>query len=249
MLGQTVGRYDKQPVEYFYPYHGHLYSVIRVRGDGQPHLDRSCLLLTSLFIPLLSSPYVASLCPSLVFIFWPQAPLSKWSSPFPLHPSLIFTDTSVPLLYLLSQSQRLGTHHCNFPTQSNSESRKHPIYWVHKVKHESTTTYCSRRSKCVIRLSLGKVNWLTFCKWSNGLIPTNSLTNGVVGRTMAFSGSCVRIPPSTIINFFRLSPCRTWKVLSPASPGNETAWILTRPPLYLADLPSRRFGGGECYKA
>ena len=32
-------------------------------------------------------------------------------------------------------------------------------------------------------------------------------------------------------------------MLSPVSPGNETAWILTRPPVYLADLLSRRFRG------
>ena len=29
----------------------------------------------------------------------------------------------------------------------------------------------------------------------------------------------------------------------------KTAWILTRTPVYPADLLFRRFGGGECYKA
>ena len=58
-----------------------------------------------------------------------------------------------------------------------------------------------------------------------------------------FFGSWVRIPPSTIINFFRLSPCRPCKILSPVYPGNKTHWILTRPTVYSADLLSRRFRG------
>ena len=32
-------------------------------------------------------------------------------------------------------------------------------------------------------------------------------------------------------------------ILSAVSPGNETAWILTGPPVYPADLLSRRFRG------
>ena len=36
---------------------------------------------------------------------------------------------------------------------------------------------------------------------------------------------------------------------TPVPPGNETAWILTGPPVYPAVLLSRRFRGGECYKA
>ena len=33
-------------------------------------------------------------------------------------------------------------------------------------------------------------------------------------------------------------------MLSPVYPGNEIAWILTGPPVYPADLRSRRFRGG-----
>ena len=53
----------------------------------------------------------------------------------------------------------------------------------------------------VIRLSLGKllVNLLQVVKRTN--TPLNTLTNGVVGRTMGFFGSWVRSPPSTIIIF------------------------------------------------
>ena len=50
-------------------------------------------------------------------------------------------------------------------------------------------------------------------------------------------------------NLFRLSLVELENILSPVSPGNETAWILTGPPAYPADLLSRRFRGGECYKA
>ena len=32
-------------------------------------------------------------------------------------------------------------------------------------------------------------------------------------------------------------------MFSPPYPGNETAWMLTRPPVYLAGLLSRRLGG------
>ena len=42
---------------------------------------------------------------------------------------------------------------------------------------------------------------------------------------------------------------RILAVLIPVSPGNETAWILTRPRVQPADLLFRRFRGGECYKA
>ena len=40
------------------------------------------------------------------------------------------------------------------------------------------------------------------------------------------------------------------KMLSSVSPGNETAWMLTRPPVYPADLNYPAVSGGEeCYKA
>ena len=61
-----------------------------------------------------------------------------------------------------------------------------------------------------------------------------------------FCGSGVRTPPSTIQTFSRLSPC---KIFSLVSPGNETACMLTGPPVYPTDLLSRRFRGGECSKA
>ena len=47
------------------------------------------------------------------------------------------------------------------------------------------------------------------------------------------------------MNFFRLSSCQTWKILSPVSPGNETAWILTGPPVYSADLLYPAVSWGE----
>ena len=60
----------------------------------------------------------------------------------------------------------------------------------------------------VVRLSLGKllVNLLQVVKRTN--IPPISLTNGVVDRPWFFGvvGSSLT---STIINFFRLAPCRT----------------------------------------
>ena len=99
----------------------------------------------------------------------------------------------------------------------------------------------------VIRLSLGKllVNLLQVGKRTNTpLIPQQMASSA---EKWVF-GSSVRAPhPPYIVNFFRLSPCRTWKILfSPASPGNETAWILTGPPVCPADLLSRRFRGEEC---
>ena len=77
---------------------------------------------------------------------------------------------------------------------------------------------------------------------------SNTSTNGVVDRPCFFwvVGSN---PTSTIQNFIRLSPY-IWHVElentlpgGPVSPGNETAWILIRPPVHPADLLSRRFRG------
>ena len=48
---------------------------------------------------------------------------------------------------------------------------------------------------------------------------------------------------------FQIFPMSNSKYTLPVSPRNETAWILTGPPVYPADLASRRFRGGECYKA
>ena len=97
--------------------------------------------------------------------------------------------------------------------------------------------------RTVIRVSLGKlsVNQLQVVKRTN--TPLKSLTNGVVDRLGVFwvVGSS---PTSTIINFFRLSPCRTWKILSPVCPGKETAWILTGPP-YIRPTCYPAVSGGE----
>ena len=42
--------------------------------------------------------------------------------------------------------------------------------------------------------------WLTFCKWSNGLIPTNTLTNSVVGRTkLSALGGLEPLAESTVL--------------------------------------------------
>ena len=60
--------------------------------------------------------------------------------------------------------------------------------------------------------------WLTFCKWSADEYPTNSLANGVVDRTMGFFGSWIQIPPSTIINLFRLSHVSNLKTTLPGIP-------------------------------
>ena len=55
--------------------------------------------------------------------------------------------------------------------------------------------------------------------------------------------------PPIIINFSQdFAHVELAKKLSPVSPGNETAWILTGLPVYPADLLARRFRGGECYE-
>ena len=54
-------------------------------------------------------------------------------------------------------------------------------------------------------------------------------------------------PTSTIINFFKLSPCRTWKIRSPVYPGNETAWIYWQVRPYIRPIcyyPAVSGGGG-----
>ena len=98
-----------------------------------------------------------------------------------------------------------------------------------------------------IRLSFGKllVNLLQVVKRTN--TPLITLTNGVVGRPWVF-GSWVRSPSSTIINFSDFPHVELEKY-SLVSPGNETAWILKGPPVYPADLLSRRFRREECCKA
>ena len=71
--------------------------------------------------------------------------------------------------------------------------------------------------------------------------------NGIVGRTMGFLvvGS---IPAIHNNKLFQAFPVSNLKILSPVSPGIETARILTGPPVYTADLLSRRFMGDERYK-
>ena len=105
---------------------------------------------------------------------------------------------------------------------------------------------------CVIRLSLGKSYWLTFCKRSNGLIPPPiSLTNGVVGRTMFFSRSWVRIPPSTVVKlFFQTFPMSNSKntLLGIPRKWNRFGYSQVRP--YIRPICySTVSGGGECKKA
>ena len=71
-----------------------------------------------------------------------------------------------------------------------------------------------------VRLSLWvSFCWLTFGKWSNGLIPRyiTSTKNGVFDRPWFFwvVGSN---PTFTIMNFFRLSPCQNLKNTLPGIP-------------------------------
>ena len=79
-------------------------------------------------------------------------------------------------------------------------------------------------------------------------VPTNNLSKWRRRQTMGFLGRGFK---SHIHHnkLFQSFPMSNLKKLSPVSPGNETAWILTGPPEYPADLLSRRFRGGECYKA
>ena len=49
--------------------------------------------------------------------------------------------------------------------------------------------------------------------------------------------------------FFQTFPMSNLKNTLPVHPGNAIAWMLTGPPVYPADLLSRRFRGEECYKA
>ena len=125
-----------------------------------------------------------------------------------------------------------------------SITRGHASYFRLKLEHE--ILHCQILN--VIRLSLGKllVNLWQVVKRTN--YPTNTSTNGVVGRPWVF-GSCVRSPPSTIIFFSDFPHVEVEKYSPRVSPGNETAWILKGPPVNRADLLSRRFRGGECYKA
>ena len=100
-------------------------------------------------------------------------------------------------------------------------------YWQVRPNIRPTCYPAVSGGKSVIRLSLGKllVNLLQVVKQINTSLIT--LTNGVVDRPWVFwvVGS---ITTSTIINFFRLSSCRTWKILSPVSPENEKSWINDR---------------------
>ena len=66
----------------------------------------------------------------------------------------------------------------------------------------------------VVRLGLGKllVNLSQVVKRTN--TPLITLKNGVVGRTMGFLGSWVRIPPSAITLFFHGFPMSNLKMLS-----------------------------------
>ena len=67
---------------------------------------------------------------------------------------------------------------------------------------------------------------------------------------MDFLGRGFRIPPSTIINFSDFPHVELEKY-SPRHPQElKTAWILTRPPVYPADLLSPAVSrGGECNEA
>ena len=97
--------------------------------------------------------------------------------------------------------------------------------------------------RSVITLSLGKllVNLSQVIKRAN--TPLMPSINGVVDRLWVL-GSWVRIPPSTTINFHEFRH----EIYLPAYPGNETAWMLTGPLVYPADLLCRCFRGGERYE-
>lgn len=69
-----------------------------------------CSTSITLSIPLLLFPSTSYLIPSLVFIFWPSALLSKLSFLFLLYHKCF---SQVPPLQLLSRSQSLDTIHCN----------------------------------------------------------------------------------------------------------------------------------------
>ena len=62
-----------------------------------------------------------------------------------------------------------------------------------------------------------------------------------------FFGSWVRVPHAPNNYFSDFPRVELEKIPCPVYTGNETAWILTGPPVYPADLLSRRFRGGECY--
>ena len=101
----------------------------------------------------------------------------------------------------------------------------------------------------VISLSVGKrlmVNLSQVVKRTTTLpIPQQMASSTAHGLVF---GSWVQIPPSTIINLFQIFPMSNLTILSPVSPGNETAWILTCPPVYPSALllyPGFREGGGS----
>ena len=77
-----------------------------------------------------------------------------------------------------------------------------------------------------------------------------TLTNSVVDRPWVFwvVGSNPTMHGNTWYTFSDFPHVELEKH-SPVTPGNETASILKGPPVYPADLLSRRFRGGECYEA
>ena len=120
------------------------------------------------------------------------------------------------------------------PQQNNELHDTHAAWYIILARH------------VVTRLSSGEqllVNLLQVVKRTNTpLIPAQMAST--TGRGfLGARGFESHHPP--IINLSRLSHVELEKYsLSSVSPGNETAWILTRPPVHPADLLSRRFKGG-----
>ena len=96
----------------------------------------------------------------------------------------------------------------------------------------------------VKRLSFSRPLVRLFTRCQTDIIPSlygSALTDGVVDTPWVY-GSWVRISPAT-------SSIKRSRLPLSVIPRNRTAWIFTRPPLYSADLLSRRFRGKEYYKA
>ena len=112
-----------------------------------------------------------------------------------------------------------------FHPGSNSRSLKRGVRHIIVCFHNEWMEVIPNPNPNAMRLRLGKQS-VNLCKWSNGLIPHYFLNKWRRRQTMGFwvVGSIPTIHNNKLFRFF---PCRTWKILSLVSPGNETAWILT----------------------
>ena len=130
-------------------------------------------------------------------------------------------------------------HVCINSNIAHHQVHTYLIWWCHcnSVHHYFSS---------VIRLSLGKllVNLLQVVKRTN--TPLISLTNGVVDRPWV-CGSWVRSPHRMIHHnkLFQIFPWRTWKILSPVYPGNETAWVYWQVRPYIRPTCYPAVSGGE----